>query len=256
MQATRRAIVDTPLLLAETGSLPAHRGRRGFSPDSQVAFFLHGVLRWKTGRQQAVVDANAALLVHGGEEFSEEHPVAGVGHASLIVTPGSALMDELFRGRRPTGLTRPVSPKTMLGLHTAIADSCADPQSREEQVLRLLIDVAETSTQAGAAHTRRVERAKQLLHASDHRWSLAAIAREVGVSPTYLTQQFSRSEGMPFHRYQSRLRLARALAELPRCSDLTRLALDLGFSSHSHFAASFRAMVGVSPSRFRRTCAG
>jgi AraC-like DNA-binding protein len=51
------------------------------------------------------------------------------------------------------------------------------------------------------------------------------------------------------------LRLARALIELPHANDLTQLALDLGFSSHSHFAASFRRAFGSTPSAFREsTC--
>jgi AraC-like DNA-binding protein len=32
--------------------------------------------------------------------------------------------------------------------------------------------------------------------------------------------------------------------------DLTRIALDLGFSSHSHFTAAFRRHFGLTPSAF------
>ena len=46
---------------------------------------------------------------------------------------------------------------------------------------------------------------------------------------------------MPLYRYQLRLRLARALDLLAQYDDLTTLGLDLGFSSHSHFSAAFRA---------------
>ena len=42
------------------------------------------------------------------------------------------------------------------------------------------------------------------------------------------------------------------LAELPRRDDLTALALDLGFSSHSHFTAAFRRAFGRPPAEFRR----
>ena len=54
------------------------------------------------------------------------------------------------------------------------------------------------------------------------------------------------------YRYQLRLRLARALDLLARYDDLTRLGLDLGFSSHSHFSSAFRSAYGRSPSEFRR----
>jgi AraC-like DNA-binding protein len=85
------------------------------------------------------------------------------------------------------------------------------------------------------------------------RWTLAEIAGELHVSPVYLTQVFQQVEGLPLYQYQLRLRLARALDLLARYDDLTTLALDLGFSSHSHFSAAFRRHYGYSPSAFKRT---
>jgi AraC-like DNA-binding protein len=49
-----------------------------------------------------------------------------------------------------------------------------------------------------------------------------------------------------------RLRLAQALDRLPREDDLSALAHELGFSSHSHFASAFRQTYGRSPSEFQR----
>jgi AraC-like DNA-binding protein len=105
---------------------------------------------------------------------------------------------------------------------------------------------------ATRARQRLVDRAKLLL-ASDlgRRWTLADIAREVGGSAVYLTQAFRQVEGMPLYRYQLQLRLARALDLLASDIDLSSLAQDLGFSSHSHFAAAFRQAYGRSPSEFR-----
>lgn len=34
--------------------------------------------------------------------------------------------------------------------------------------------------------------------------------------------------------------------------DLTELALDLGYSSHSHFTVTFRRTFGISPSHYRK----
>ena len=53
--------------------------------------------------------------------------------------------------------------------------------------------------------------------------------------------------------YVTQLSLARALAELPHVDDLTTLALDVGFSSHSHLSAAFRRALGMTPSQFRAT---
>ena len=85
------------------------------------------------------------------------------------------------------------------------------------------------------------------------RWTLTDIAAELRVSPVYLTQVFQQAEGLPLYRYQLHLRLARALDLVTRYDDLTALALDLGFSSHSHFSATFRKAYGYSPSVFKRS---
>jgi len=58
---------------------------------------------------------------------------------------------------------------------------------------------------------------------------------------------------MPVWKYVQRLRLQEAaLALAEGAEDLSGLALDLGFSSHSHFAQAFRTHFGAPPSHFRR----
>ena len=56
---------------------------------------------------------------------------------------------------------------------------------------------------------------------------------------------------MPLYRYQTLLRLGRALERLPEREDITDLAFELGFSSHSHFTAVFRSELGMTPSSYR-----
>ena len=85
---------------------------------------------------------------------------------------------------------------------------------------------------------------------------LADVGRAVGASPAYLTYLFRQVEGVPLHRYLTQLRLARALVELPHTDDLTALALDSGFSSHSHFSASFHRAFRMTPTEFRRLSRG
>jgi AraC-like DNA-binding protein len=100
---------------------------------------------------------------------------------------------------------------------------------------------------------RLVDRVKLVLSGDlARRWTVAEIAAEVRGSPVYLTQIFQQVEGLPLYRYQLRLRLSRALDLLAQYDDLTALSLDLGFSSHSHFSASFRRLYGRSPSEFRQ----
>ena len=108
------------------------------------------------------------------------------------------------------------------------------------------------SRRVGAVDQYCVRRAKAALHdCPDGRLSLSQIASDLGVTPIYLTQTFKRSEGIPLYRYQTHLRLGRALARLPEQDDITDLAFELGFSSHSHFTAAFRSEFGMTPSRYR-----
>jgi AraC family transcriptional regulator len=113
---------------------------------------------------------------------------------------------------------------------------------------------ADLKVDRSAPSTRRlIARTKRFLEAAfANPLRLADIAEAVGASPAYLTDVFSRVEGVPLHRYLTQLRLARALVELPDARDLTTLALSLGFSSHSHFTASFRRAFGCTPSQFRK----
>jgi AraC-like DNA-binding protein len=85
---------------------------------------------------------------------------------------------------------------------------------------------------------------------------IAEIAGELGLSPFHLAHVFQRQTGMTLHRYLQQLRMASALVRLHDGeANLSRLALDLGFSSHSHFTAVFRRHFGRSPSSFRATAA-
>jgi AraC family transcriptional regulator len=85
-------------------------------------------------------------------------------------------------------------------------------------------------------------------------WSLATLARRVHASPWHLAHTFRELVGVPLHRYQLRARMAAALDEvLDSQRDLTTIGIALGFSSHSHFTACFRASFGVTPSALRRS---
>jgi AraC-like DNA-binding protein len=111
---------------------------------------------------------------------------------------------------------------------------------------------AASSTAAATPHAP-VERTRALLAAAPERsLTLAAIGREVGCSPFHLARRFRARTGRSIHRYREELRAARALVRLQRGErDLTALALELGYSSHSHFSAAFRDVHGASPSAMR-----
>ena len=81
---------------------------------------------------------------------------------------------------------------------------------------------------------------------------LAEVGHALAVSPAYLTGVFRQVEGVPFYQHVLRMRLERAVRLLPGyAAHLSELALDLGFSSHSHFTATFSSAFGFAPAVFR-----
>jgi AraC-like DNA-binding protein len=117
--------------------------------------------------------------------------------------------------------------------------------------------VSEHVSRVTASRRKLADRAKLVLF-SDlmRRWTLADIAARVGVSPVYLTQLFKQVEGIPLYQYGVRLRLARAADLLEQGhsrADISGLSMDLGFSSHSHFTATFRRAYGRTPVEFQRS---
>lgn len=83
---------------------------------------------------------------------------------------------------------------------------------------------------------------------------LEDVARALSCSVYHLCRVFRRQTGTTLHKYRHQLRLRHSLEQVAEPnSDLTRVAFRLGFSSHSHFTASFREAFGDTPSEFRRT---
>jgi AraC-like DNA-binding protein len=108
---------------------------------------------------------------------------------------------------------------------------------------------------AFAARRRELAHAAQTLLASRFRetLTLSEIADELGVSSFHLARVFRNATGTTLHAHRNALRLAAALESLDDTTrDLTAIGLDLGYSSHSHFTAAFRARFGLPPSRARQ----
>jgi AraC family transcriptional regulator len=79
---------------------------------------------------------------------------------------------------------------------------------------------------------------------------LAAVAR---LSPYHFARLFKNSTGLPPHQYVIARRVERA-KELLRDRvrlPLAEIALEMGFSSQSHFTRHFKRLVGVTPRLFQ-----
>ncbi len=233
---------------------------RGHSAEYQLVFPYAGAFEWHVGVNTMFLDVSRVLFVTAGEDYADSH-VADGGHDSIIVTPRPSVLQELCASAVPSRhpafqhVAKPTTPRMNMRSHRLLhlGASGHDPLASDELTIALLSEaLAPTQGVACASAPRVVDRAKQFLHAHlCEPISLNEIAQAVQVSGAYLTDAFTRSEGMSLCRYRMRLRLNRALVDLPRCEGVTGLALDLGFSSHAHFSNVFKSQFGVSPSVFR-----
>ena len=96
---------------------------------------------------------------------------------------------------------------------------------------------------------QRVERVLALLreHLAEPP-TLADLSQKAGCSPFYLSRTFSRETGMTISQYLRRLRMEKA-AELLRSGrfNVTEAALEVGYSSLSHFSHTFHQTFGCCP---------
>jgi AraC-like DNA-binding protein len=128
----------------------------------------------------------------------------------------------------------------------------------EETAVRLAEDLTGGPQVPAARGGRRtaelVEAARAILAGSFRaRLSLRALARALGISPYRLCHAFGASAGGTISQHLDRLRLHAALDLLAsREWRLVDVALEVGYSSHSHFTARFRRAFGVTPSEARR----
>lgn len=105
-----------------------------------------------------------------------------------------------------------------------------------------------------ARWSRALERVKEAVAlAPADKWDVAKLAKVAHLSPFHLCHVFRQMVGTSIYDYVLHERLAHTLdGVLDRGGDLTSIALDAGFASHSHFTARFRSFFGRTPTALRR----
>ena len=82
--------------------------------------------------------------------------------------------------------------------------------------------------------------------------SLKELGRKVGCSPYYLSRTFSREVGMTIPQYLRQIRIERAAELLQEGRfNVTEVALEVGYSSISHFSHAFCQMMGSCPAMYK-----
>ena len=268
-----RIIFDTgTVCVGEFRCAPDHPAFRNSGPSSHFCFAFARtpvVICREEGR--FVADPTVATFYNQSQEYERE-PLSPRGDICewFGVTP-SLLRDVLQARdrdaaddpRRPIrfAYTR-VTAATYLAqrrLYRRAAANAAEGLEVEERVVSLLDTLLASAYAAPARTYAPYRRQRDTIH--DARALLAQrtaeplalghLARTLGVNMFHLCRTFRAATGQTLHDYRTQVRLRGALEQLESGRDLTRVALDAGFSSHSHFTAAFRRTFGGTPSTVR-----
>lgn len=241
----------------------AHRppSRTETTAEYEVIFVRRGVFKLWTHRREQVVTPNEVLFLRPGSEYAVSHPVAG-GDDCTVVACSPELLEPISR-RDGNVRVAPVTSKLFHDQMTLFARASRKAASTLEIEERLFDLVAASVAHFDDAGARRltaaprqrryVRRAQEVIAAyCTEPLPLTTIASLSGTSPFHLSRLFRECTGTSLHRYQTTLRLRHALRRiLDGEPDIGALALDTGFSSHSHFTAAFRREFGVAPRLLR-----
>jgi AraC-like DNA-binding protein len=236
-------------------------------PVASIALVRSGtfVRRDRLGRH--VADATRVVFFDPVETYMVDHPLPGGDRCTSLVFAPKVLREAVRHARGEP--ERYFDKSTFQGsseLHLLhhellLAAQLGDGVMVEETalaVLRLCTEGESVPRLKGVAARRAATLADQaqLMVAGNFmdKVTLEDIAAELKVSPFRLCRAFRQATGGSLHQYLTRLRLVTALERLPDYRErLTDLALDLGFSSHSHFTHAFRGYFGRTPSELART---
>lgn len=75
-------------------------------------------------------------------------------------------------------------------------------------------------------------------------------ADQLNISSRSLARHFKEETGLTFGQWRQQVRLLAALTQLAQGEPITRIALELGYSSQSAFTAMFRKALGKTPAQY------
>lgn len=228
------------------------------------------------GRGRLFVSPEVAPLYNRGQRYVRTGLNRGRDRTDWIALTDAAAVLEIVREFDPSAEERPDAPlpatpapvpaplyaRQRFLIEAMRRPSPPDALAFEEEALAIFRAVVRSACAAagtegpkpwGGAETAVFLRARMAVEESYRRRAdLATIASRAGMSAVHLARVFRRHSGVSVHRTITALRLRDSLDRLREArADIGAVALDLGFSDHSHFTAAFRRAFGITPSRAR-----
>jgi AraC-like DNA-binding protein len=270
-QVTRRTLFESETLhigLVETHPVSDACGDVEWQSSNVVVLPFSGVFSKHDGPGRHVVGTPShAVFIAAETPYRIGFP-GGIGDRAIALRFGDALTaDQIDRhsGSETLASHGLLSANAMMLrnlLWARLGKVAADRFEIEALGLDLLnislrsmrTDVAPRRRSALAGRMRALVRVKEAVAlAPADKWNVAKLAKVANLSPFHLCHVFRQMVGTSIYDYVLHERLAHTLdAILDRGDDLTSIALDAGFASHSHFTARFRSFFGCTPSALRR----
>jgi AraC family transcriptional regulator len=219
---------------------------------ASIAIPLRGCYAVERNGHAVVADANTAIFFEANGPYRVEHP-AEEGDVTFAITCDESTASDALDGSHPThAALTPALQLKVRSLRRRIR-SKDDPLAIEEEALAIVAGVTRAPTHLSQRRVAAVERAKAFLGARFRdRVLLSEVATVSGISPFSLARAFPAATGMTVHSYLTALRHAAALDAIAGGeADLARVAVDCGFSHHSHFTKTFVRVFGSTPSAVR-----
>jgi AraC family transcriptional regulator len=268
---------STVVTVASFRAEPSHPGFRDSGPaENHIIVFPRTTVRIRhPGRAPFVTNPNVVTFYNKGLVYFREKVSDESDRCEWFAVERSILL-EAVRQHDPAAVDRPDSPFRFthgpgdagsyllqrLVVRHLTEGGPVDPLFVEESAVRLLSRSVASAARvwdlsretSESTQGELAEAAKTVLVQGFHEpISLDEVARRAGSSVFHLCRTFRRHTGSTLHGYRNQMRLRTALERVAApTSDLTDLALDLGYSSHSHFTSAFRKTFGIAPSAFRR----
>jgi AraC family transcriptional regulator len=241
-----------------------------------VVFPRSGVWIRHAGSRAFVADPHVVTIYNRGQEYTRES-LSAEGDRSdwFAVAPAVALeIAREFNRRCEDSPERPFAREfarcassvylRQRRLYLRLRRGDMDALEAEESIISLVAEViarahgsrrrTKKPNATLESHRDLVERARAQIVAQIARHdSVSSLATRLATSPFHLCRVFRAETGMTLHDYRVELRLRMLLERLAEPhAHLTRIALELGFSSHSHLTATLRGRTGMTPTALRK----
>ena len=245
--------------LSERVYLPGFRTPKHAHKRALFCFVMDGNYTEEYGGRTRECQSST-LLFHPPDELHAEHFHDSGGRSFII-----EIEPQWLKRLRDQGTVAEPAPGIKGGVAELLARRLYKELVQQDEVSDLIIEglmmelIGESSRGGSRAEIKHLprwlEQAKELLHERfAEPLKLADIAHAVSVHPVHLAQVFHKSYHCTVGDYVRRLRIESACRDLANSeSPLADIALSAGFCDQSHFTRTFKHLIGIAPSEYRKS---